>query len=80
MAHSQQVLKSDLIDGAYYKGKCRNATIARWNADIDKFVYWRTKFGSKFTETICHLNDDPYYDVFIAYHICEPEEDIPFDK
>jgi len=29
----------DLEHGAYYFGICRNAQVARWNADTRKFVY-----------------------------------------
>src|ERR1700730_14183694 len=28
----------------YYKGRCRNATVARWNAEEQRFYHWREKF------------------------------------
>ena len=58
------IQKEDLIDGAYYDGQCRNATTARWFAKENVFVYWRTKFGDRFTETIKHPADDNGYDLF----------------
>ena len=41
-----------LEHGAYYHGDCRNASIARWNAEWGYFVYIRTKFASVFPEKI----------------------------
>jgi len=54
--------KSRLIPGEYYAGRCRNATVARW--DGKKFWYWRVKFGSRFLESIHHPDDDQTFDVF----------------
>jgi hypothetical protein len=71
--------KKDLIDGAYYQGDCRNASVARWDAKTNLFYHWRTKFGSRFIEEISHPDDEPHYDVFISEKIIEnPEEVIPF--
>ena len=39
--------KKDLVDGEYYLGDHRNATVAKWDAKINKFVYNRFKFGAK---------------------------------
>jgi hypothetical protein len=36
----------------YYKGKCRNASTARWDAERDKWFYWREKFGQRFVESV----------------------------
>jgi hypothetical protein len=72
------IAKKDLIEGAYYKGHCRNAYIARWNGTV--FIYWRTKFGQKFLEEICHPEDDNIYDVFVAEEkIDNPEKEIPLN-
>lgn len=60
------IAKKDLIDRAYYKGKCRNADEAMWLADFQCFAHWRTKFGYKFIEFICHRDDDDIFDVFDA--------------
>lgn len=60
-----KIPKKDLIHGAYYKGTCRNATVARWNAEKEVFVHWRNKFGW-FLETICHPEDEDYFDVFVV--------------
>lgn len=42
----------DLEHGAYYHGSCRNASIARWNAELRQFVYIREKFGYVYPEEI----------------------------
>lgn len=62
------VPKHLLEDGAYYVGKCRNASWARWNKDKDCFVHWRTKFKQRFLETIKHPDDDFTHDVFYPYY------------
>lgn len=59
------VAKKDLIDDAWYYGICRNASIARWNAEENKFYYLRTKFGTTQAESIRHPEDDNGYDLFI---------------
>ena len=41
----QILLKDRLVHGRYYKGRCRNATVARWNADEDRFYHWRESSG-----------------------------------
>lgn len=71
--------KNQLKHGAYYKGRCRNTTIARWDGVIDCFVYWREKFGHTFTETIRCPEDDRAFDVFVAeVELTEiPEKEIP---
>ena len=46
------VKKKDLVHGAYYKGHCRNASVARWNEKTNQFYYERYKFGSTFVETL----------------------------
>lgn len=56
--------KTDLIDGAYYAGRCRNANIARWDAKGQRFRHWRTKWRSTFLEYIKHPEDEHVYDVF----------------
>jgi hypothetical protein len=72
--------KSELIHGAYYNGNCRNASVARWDANRNLFVHWRTKFGERFLETILHPEDDDRHDVFEVESILEnPEEVIPLD-
>lgn len=58
------IAKADLIHGAYYEGHCRNATVARWDGARERFRHWRSKFGSRFLEDICHPDDDARFDVF----------------
>ncbi len=59
------IAKKDLIDGALYKGECRNASEARWDAARNVFVYRRRKFGDEFDEDISHPDDDALHDVFV---------------
>lgn len=58
------ITKEHLQDGAYYIGKCRNASIARWDAKENKFYYWRQKFSFLFIESINHPEDDDGFDLF----------------
>jgi hypothetical protein len=80
MDYTPKIAKKDLAHGAYYYGRCRNATIARWNAKTEKFFYFRNKFGETFIEEICHPEDDKLYDVFIVEkEIDPPVKKIPFN-
>lgn len=72
------IAKADLKHGAYYAGRCRNASVARWNADTQRFIYWRHKFGFRFAEEIFHPDDDQVYDVFkVEREVEAPAEEIP---
>src|SRR5437762_7894539 len=44
--------KDSLQDGVFYKGRCRNATIAKWCQRESRFYHWREKSGRVFIETI----------------------------
>jgi len=59
------IRKEDLKDCGMYWGKCRNASLAEWNADTQKFYYLRRKFSHTFSEEINHMADDDGYDVFV---------------
>lgn len=74
--------KEQLKHGVYYRGRCRNAKIARWHAGAQKFVHWRVKFGSRFLECIKHPEDERNYDVFLAqFEETDPgAESIPDEK
>jgi hypothetical protein len=65
------VPKYDLVDGATYRGECRNASVAVWHKDKNVFTYKRYKFGDVFDEDICYMTDDKVYDVFIPYELIE---------
>jgi len=56
--------KEALQHGRYYYGRCRNASIARWDAVRGVFVHWRQKFHDVFTEEISCREDDIHHDVF----------------
>ncbi len=78
--YEAKIAKQDLIHGAYYAGSCRNASEARWNADKQVFVHWRTKFNHTFLEEIKHPEDDQLFDVFVVESILEnPSKEIPFE-
>lgn len=62
---------SELKDGAYYAGQCRNARVARWVASEKHFCHWRKKFGNIFIECISHPEDFSGFDIFV------PEREIP---
>lgn len=70
--------KEELVHGEYYKGSCRNASLARWNEKRDVFVYFRYKFGEIFLEDIKCYDSGSGYDEFKPYSLAEaPEEEIP---
>ena len=57
-----------LEHGAYYHGSCRNAYIARWNADSNEFIYMRQKFGHVYPEGIrCWAGSGGNFDTFRAH-------------
>jgi hypothetical protein len=58
------IAKADLEHGAYYRGRCRNATLARWDGNRQQFRHWRTKFGDTYLEYIKHPDDETHFDVF----------------
>lgn len=58
--------KKDLRKNTYYRGKCRNGSVALWNGF--EFVYMRYKFGF-YIDTINHLEDDNGYDLFVPFQI-----------
>jgi len=55
------LLKTQLIHGAYYRGNCRNASLARWNAETDRFSFL---LDDNSVAEIDHFEDDVGYDVF----------------
>jgi hypothetical protein len=65
------IAKADLLHGVYYTGTCRNATVARWNAEDQRFYHWRTKFADRFVETIRHPDDEAQFDVFVPEAILD---------
>ena len=68
--------KSELITGQYYKGRCRNALLARWNGE--RFIYIRSKFGYEYPEAINHEEDFNGYDCFIPKELeTSPGYEIP---
>ncbi len=75
--------KDRLVHGRFYKGRCRNATVARWNADENCFYHWREKFGRIYIERITYPTDadEPWFDVFdVIEELPKPKFGIPFDR
>lgn len=71
--------KKDLEHGAYYHGTCRNASEARWDANHNLFLHYRTKFNHIFLEEIRHPEDENYYDVFYPLEkLDKPTKEIIF--
>jgi hypothetical protein len=71
-----------LVHGAYYRGKCRNAHVARWNAETQKFIYMREKFRRVFPEEIGYWiaakPGEHRFDEFKPYALMEiPPFEIP---
>jgi hypothetical protein len=74
--------KSELRNGAYYKGRRRHATVARWNDAKQSFYHWREKFGNIYIETIKYPTgeDEPWWDVFfVVEELKTTKFAIPFD-
>lgn len=76
----QYIPKEELIHGKYYKGHCRNATVARWDDNRQRFFYWRQKFLDRWVESIDCPGDDTGFDLFYPTNVLEnPKEEIPLD-
>ena len=75
--------KDQLRHGAVYKGRCRNACLARWNDEQHCFYHWREKFEHIYIETIKYPTDEvePWWDVFdVVEELPNPKIEIPFDE
>ena len=46
-----------------YLGRCRNNRYAKW--DGKEFIYYRTSFNNRYTDTINHFEEDNGYDLFV---------------
>jgi len=55
--------KSELLVGKTYIGSCRNSSEAVWNGSV--FEYERHKWGTIYTDTINHFQDDDGHDLFV---------------
>ncbi|MEO8660886.1 MAG: alpha/beta hydrolase [Bryobacteraceae bacterium] len=74
--------KAQLTHGRYYKGRCRNATIARWNAAEQLFYHWRKKFDRIYIRTVKYPTDEdePWWDIFfVVEELPGSKFEIPFD-
>jgi len=57
--------KKDLKDKGYYLGDYRRGHIAQWNAEENRFHYWREKWGACFIDKCEHFEDHSRYAVFV---------------
>ena len=66
MEKLRYIPKTEMKDAQWYHGVCRNAHIAMWDKDLDKFRHLRYKFGY-FMEEIEHFDDvkETRFDGFI---------------
>ncbi len=75
--------KDQLEHGAYYRGMCRNAEVARWNSKVGNgiFIHWRTKFWETYPETIAYWEENHQFDEFRPFEKIEkPEKEIPLTQ
>lgn len=61
--------KNELVVGAKYLGTCRNSDTAIWTGT--KFEYKRYKFGTYYTDSVNHFEDDDGYDLFVPVKLIE---------
>ena len=81
LTHRPVLPKSQLQHGHYYIGRCRNASVARWNANQQCFYHWREKFQRIYIKKIKHPIDEQEFDVFrVLAELAEPKFEIPFRK
>jgi hypothetical protein len=66
--------KKDLLDGKYYFGEHRNATVALWDEERNCFFYNRTKFNHTFEDKCNHFEDDDGYALFVPIGEATEEE------
>lgn len=77
-SYAPVIPKQELVVGNYYKGRCRNATLARWNGKV--FIYMRTKFWNTYITSIKAPEDESNFDVFIAVEVePNPPYEIPLE-
>jgi len=62
---SGAIPKEALKDGEHYVGSHRRAQVARWNSEMGRFEYWRTKFNQTFIDYCNHFEDDDGFSLFV---------------
>lgn len=65
------IAKKDLVVGGVYEGSCRNTNRAIW--DGKHFVYFRSKFGYRFIDSLNHFEDDNGFDLFVPIKFIEKD-------
>jgi hypothetical protein len=66
--------KKDLIDGQVYIGQHRRCVAGKWNANIQKFLYNREKWGGTITDDCNHFEDDNGFALFVPIRLGTEEE------
>lgn len=64
-----------LEHGKFYQGNCRNASWAYFDAGTQEFYYIRSKFGSRFVESIRPIEKDDGFDLFIPFGEYQPSDE-----
>ena len=57
--------KKDLLAGHFYLGNHRRGKIGQWDAQQNRFLYWREKFSQCFIDSMEHFEDWSQYSVFV---------------
>jgi len=65
LVKSGAIPKKDLIDGATYRGRTRNSSIAMWDKKNEDFIHYRDSWGQKYRDVINHFEDDNGYALFV---------------
>lgn len=76
---SKYLPKTALVDQEYYKGYCKNATVAVWDADNQRFWYVSHKWDTPFYEAVQHASDDNGFDLFYPEEPVKPAPDQEVD-
>lgn len=74
-AYDQGLLRPDQLEhGAYYRGQCKAATVARWHGELKRFVFLRPQFGGKVIDQIAHPAQGKTHDIFMPLEKVAPQE------
>jgi hypothetical protein len=65
--------KDKLVHSVTYGGYCRNADVAVWDDQLQRFIYIREKFKDTYCETIVHPEDDRGFDIFVPVEMLDSD-------
>src|ERR1700693_264818 len=75
--------KDQLQHVTVYTGRCQHSTIARWNANENRFYLWREKSHKIYIETAMYPTDETKssWNVFnVLEELPNAKFEIPFDR